>query len=167
MLSLDLSRMPNMRPNLSWTMSEEQGTVRVKLAGEITETADFSRLLAELPDKLILDLAGVERVNSRGVREWFNFVQALNGAKKQFVLDRCSLSAVSQLNNFAEFAGGAKVLSVFAPYYCEACGKMHQRLVAINGSEMEQIKAPFPCPDCGRAADFDDLPDDFLSFLKP
>lgn len=156
----------NMRPNLSWTLSEEQGSVRVTLAGEITEAADFSRLLAELPDTLVLDLAGIERVNSRGVREWFNFVKALNGAGKQFALERCSLSAVTQLNNFSEFAGGAPVRSVFAPYYCDACGQMHQRLVTINGTELEQINTPFKCPDCGRVAEFDDLPDDFLSFLK-
>ena len=53
--------------------------VRVQLVGEISENCDFAQLLGECGSTdVILDLAEVRRINSCGVREWINFVRALD-----------------------------------------------------------------------------------------
>ena len=54
------------------------GTARVALVGDINESATLSPLV-ELPQSnLVIDLAGVSRINSCGVREWIAFVVKLH-----------------------------------------------------------------------------------------
>lgn len=155
-----------MRRDFSWTLSTNQDSAHVALAGELTEMTDFKPLLAELSGDLVLDLAAVRRINSCGLREWLGFIKALRDSGKRFVLERCSVPVVAQLNMISSFVGGADVRSVYAPYYCMRCDAEHQRLIITDQTAAEQLRVPFPCPQCGVPMELDDLPDHFLSFMK-
>lgn len=155
-----------MRRDFTWTLSTDQGISQVALSGELTEMADFAPLLAELTGDLVLDLAAVRRINSCGLREWLSFIKALRDAGRRFVLERCSVQVVAQLNMISSFLGGANVRSVYAPYYCMRCDGSHQRLIITDETAAEQLRVPFPCPTCGVPMELDDLPDHFLSFMK-
>jgi anti-anti-sigma regulatory factor len=155
-----------MRQDFSWTVDVKGGITQVALKGDITERADFSRLLPELSEDLILDLADVQRINSCGLREWLSFVRALEGSGKRFALERCSVPVVAQLNMISAFPGGGSVRSVYAPYFCPQCNEEHQRLITADDSAPAQLSSDFPCPTCGSQLEFDDLPDHFLSFLE-
>jgi anti-anti-sigma regulatory factor len=139
--------------------------VRVHLAGDFTENADFTPLLAQSANRLIFDLGEVRRINSCGVREWINFINALQKAGRTFALERCSVPFVNQLNMISNFRGGAEVISIFAPYFCEGCGEQHTRLLQLAGDVSQTLKEQIPCPACGAPMELDDTPENYVGFL--
>lgn len=151
--------------SLTWkTESAEGGKTRFVVNGELTENANLSALTAEGSKDIILDLGGVSRINSPGVREWIAFVNDLAERNTQMVLEKCSVPFVNQLNMISNFRGKGAVASVYAPYFCPSCSKEERRLVLLSSDPRAQIEAPFPCPSCGTQMDFDDLLDAFLAF---
>ena len=140
--------------------------VRVHVSGDFTENADFTPLLAQEGTRLVFDLAEVRRINSCGVREWINFVNALQKAGRSFSLERCSVPFVNQLNMISNFRGGAEVLSIFAPYFCEGCGAQHTRLLVLDSAVFSTLKEQVPCPACGAPMELDDTPENYVGFLE-
>ena len=53
------------------------GTEQVRLSGELTEDAQLHRLRVAERSRCVIDLAGVRRINSCGVREWIDWVRVL------------------------------------------------------------------------------------------
>src|SRR4051794_27025042 len=96
-------------------------TALVKLSGEVTEKSDFTPLLADPSKSLVLNLEGITRINSYGVREWVKLMDALEQKGKELVLERCSVAVVAQLNMISNFAGNGQVKSALGPYYCGGC----------------------------------------------
>ena len=150
---------------LTWTIDRTNGNSRVVLSGELTENANLSDLAAQLSGATSLDLAGITRINSPGVREWITFVNGLTARELRFDLERCSVPFVNQLNMISNFKGRGDVRSVFAPYYCPACSTDATRLIDLSQGPRAQIDAPLPCPRCKEPMEFDDMPDAFLSFV--
>ena len=152
--------------SLTWKIeSAEGGKTRFIVNGELTENANLSALAAEGSKEIILDLSGVTRINSPGVREWIAFVNDLAERRTDLVLEKCSVPFVNQLNMISNFRGKGSVSSVFAPYFCPQCSKEERRLVVLSVDPRAQIAAPFPCPACATPMDFDDLLDAFLAFI--
>ena len=151
--------------SLTWTIEETDGNARVILAGELTENSNLGKLLEKLNGTpAIFDLAGVARINSPGVREWINFVNALDVKKQRFSLERCSVPFVNQLNIISNFKGSGEVKSIFAPYFCSSCNHEETRLILKSASSAKELETPMKCPKCGEQMEFDDLPDAFLAF---
>ena len=111
---------------LTWTKAE--GGV-VALRGEIDEKTVLEPLVNDLTDGGALDLAGVDRINSVGVRSWLAFVQSLEQTGKRVSLQACSVPVVHQLNMISRFAGAAKVTSLHAPFLCPDCESSATKLV--------------------------------------
>lgn len=153
---------------LSWSVAESGGRRVVRLRGEINENADFSELAVMLKGDVDLDLEGISRINSCGVREWVNFVRDLKVSSLRFA--RCSPTVVLQLNTIYNFRGRARVDSFLAPYVCEACHSDEYRLLRVEDHFPERgvrpMSAPaFRCGKCGGVMMFDELPERYLSFL--
>src|SRR5690242_2964167 len=107
--------------SLTWKIeSANAGTLRIAVVGELTENANLAALAAADANaaEMILDLGGVTRINSPGVREWIAFVNGLNDRKIKVVLEKCSVPFVNQLNMISNFRGKGQVVSVYAPYFC-------------------------------------------------
>jgi ABC-type transporter Mla MlaB component len=154
-----------MQSSFTWELFHEEDATRVALSGEITEDSDFGALLSQLSTPaVIVDLADVKRINSCGVREWINFVNALSASSHSLALERCSVAIVNQLNMISNFRGNGRVLSVLAPYFCPRCDKERSRLIDLTAGSATNIEDSIPCPTCGSAMEFDDLPEHFLSF---
>lgn len=151
---------------LTWQKTSDD-PVKLVVTGEITEFADLARLQAELGPETELDLGGITKVNSSGVREWMNFMQAVTAAGQHLVLRRCSVSFVTQLNMIRRFAGGARIASILTPYACLECETATERLLELTpGLDVAaQVAAPLPCPTCGAATVFDDMPGVYFAFL--
>jgi len=152
--------MPN---NLTVQIKSEGDSALVSLVGEITEDSDFRPVLATPAKKLMLNLEGVQRINSTGVREWINFIVALGKENRDVTFERCSVAIVQQLNMIANFRGQAHITSIFAPYFCTTCDKDHTRLLDLR-EPLPNLDEPWPCPVCKEPMEFDDLPDAYLSF---
>ncbi len=162
-----------MSGRLEWHISEAASLTLVSLKGPINEDADLEPLAGALrdlfrdsrakPTRLRLELSGISRINSCGVREWVNFIRSLP-PECAVELDRCPPSVVAQLNMISNFAGSARILSVQAPYVCEACGNEENVLVAVTPGVSPEIGA-MRCRSCGGEMEFDDIQDSYFAFL--
>jgi hypothetical protein len=152
---------------LTWALDRVEGRLVARLRGEINENADLADLRRALFGDVDLDLEGVTRINSCGVREWVNFVRGLDGVKSlRFV--RCSPTVVLQLNTICNFRGRARVVSFLAPYVCEVCHVDEYRLLEVDEhfADRSPFTVPaFRCGRCGGALVFDELAERYLSFL--
>lgn len=134
------------------------------IEGDLDETTDFGRVAHPGSEVLIIDLGGVRRINSCGVREWVNFIRGIS-AKGPVRLTRCSIAIVEQLNMVFNFRGGAQVDSFFAPYVCTKCEASSVVLLTpavVNGG----VAPAGRCDACGSETTFDDLPERYLAFLE-
>jgi hypothetical protein len=150
--------------SLTWSIDEKDGSARVTLSGELTENSNLAALLEKCPAKVVFDLAGIQRINSPGVREWINFVNALDKRAATYSHERCSVPFVNQLNMISNFRGKGDVKSIFAPYFCTDCSREEARLIEAGPNAGEQLRATLTCPHCGGSMEFDDLPDAYLAF---
>ncbi len=149
---------------ITWTIHSEGETTRVLLTGSVDEEADFKDLIRQLARSrtIRLDVGGVRRINSCGVREWINFIHAIPPASA-VEIENCTPVVVSQLNMINNFVGAAKILSVHAPYVCLSCGREAAVLVDVSGGR--SALAPVRCSGCGEPMEFDDIEDTYFAFL--
>lgn len=151
---------------LEWAIGAEGDTTIVALKGAVNEDADFEKLAGQLSpmSKVRLDLAGVTRVNSCGVREWVKFVRDLPSTLA-LELERCPPVVVAQINMVTNFASRAKVLSVFAPFACEACNEHEDVLIPLVPGIAPRLQER-SCPRCQARMEFDDLEDSYFAFIQ-
>lgn len=133
------------------------------LVGTVDEHADLSLLSRVEATSLVLDLAGVDRINSVGVREWIRAMKAIPDTVRVTWV-RVSPAMVSQLSMIANFHGRARIRSFYAPYFCEACGWEGQILMdPATDLQRDRPTAPeHTCPECGAKAALDDLEEDYF-----
>ena len=150
-------------------VKEQKGTTLIaRLTGSIEESVDFNKLIG-LPTKdqeLLVNCKGVPRINSVGVKAWIQYFKSLQEKSVKFRFEECSTAIVEQINLISNFTCGAPVDSIFVPFSCENC---KTELVGLfKGDALKKINFNVPalkCSKCGGRALFDDIPDEFFSFL--
>jgi len=141
----------------------------IKFAGMIDESFDGKKLGATAAaDTLVLDLGGVKKISSFGIREWVDFVAAAAKHTRSMVLVECSPKVMDQLNMVANFAGGGRVFSFYAPFRCDYCDSEHLVLQQID-RDFEAIRsmklAERPCLSCQEAMYFDEDGTTYFSYV--
>ncbi len=149
---------------LTWTKAGD----RIALVGRIDENADLNALAQEIPGEgATIDLSGLTRINSIGVREWMDFVTSLT--PRPLRLERCAPVFVDQLNAIANFRGHAEVRSVLASFECMSCGTQSSVDVVIRRAfptgDTRHFIGP-ACEQCGRPMELDDDPQHFFQFVR-
>jgi hypothetical protein len=129
----------------------------------------LERLATELgaEKSVFLDVAGVKRINSLGVRAWCGFVKKLS-ATRTVTFRRCSPAFVEQLNSVIDFRSQAKVESIIAPYFCETTGDVFYEELTIGKDVKKDDFSKLEgrrCERCPKPLIFDDLPERYLHFL--
>ncbi len=152
--------------DLRLDLSTADGSTRVALDGDLTEHADFTAVRAITTPQIVFDLRDVRRINSCGVREWIRLMEALRDGPRAVVLERCSVPFVNQMNMIVNFVGGARVRSFYAPYLCGRCDEEFVELCDLPDDGAPALPATAPCPRCGESAEFDDLADSYLAFVR-
>jgi len=117
-------------------------------------------------EAVVLDSAGLKRINSLGVRAWCDFMKLLVG--KAVTFRRCSPAFIDQLNSVSDFRADAKVESFIAPYVCESSGKVFYEELTIGKDIKKGDFAALTgrrCAECPEPLVFDDLPERYLHFL--
>lgn len=139
----------------------------VKLAGFLDENNDLNELVAKIPAGIAeIDLGGVERINSVGIRDWVNWIAALESNGTRTVLVACSPAIVAQINLVKNFTGNGAVKSFQVPLHCRECDE--EMTILVQTAEMTGAGAEppsCPCPTCGRAMDIDEMPESYFAFL--
>jgi anti-anti-sigma regulatory factor len=119
--------------NLRWKLRRGSDRLVVEMLGDFDETADLRELASVLRGRIAIDLGGVRRFSSAGVREWIHFVRSLpQGTDLSLV--GCSTASVTQLNLIDNFRGPARVESFWAPYSCTACGAEREVLLEARAA---------------------------------
>ncbi|MCA9670792.1 MAG: PDZ domain-containing protein [Myxococcales bacterium] len=149
--------------------TDEQQHTMLRFEGVLDESFGGAELAGTVRSEvLVLDLAGVRRVTSFGIREWLRFIEQVGERCRQILLVDCSPRVVHQLNMVVRFAGRGQVLSVLAPYVCERCEATYDRRMDIVEHDQEiRTFAPAvqPCSICEGQAVFDDDPARFFAYL--
>lgn len=138
----------------------------VELHGDLDENADFGDLRDRLRGDIAIDLSGIRRIRSAGIREWLGFIRDLPHVTSM-VLIGCSVPCVIQLNIVHNFRGPARVASFRAPYVCASCGDFEVLVERDEVSWHRETLAylPVDCPRCGELMEFDEVPDRYFQFL--
>lgn len=152
--------------NLYHTIHPGPGQVRVSFSGVLDEAADLTGLLDALGDEeVVLDLRGIERVNSLGLKHWITVMADLC-RKVRVSVEACSPAMAQQANMVSNIFAGAEVRSCTAPYSCGRCDAEFNLLV--TGDEVVAAAGDPPektCPSCGGPAEFDDL-EIYFGFMR-
>lgn len=147
---------------LTWKLHPRDAEMQVVLTGKITEHTPLAPLGAAIPvGRVVLDLAGIQGINSLGCREWLSLMRLLEQKGVDVVLDRCSVPIVHQLLMIFGFEGKGTVRSVHAPYLCRACGADHERLISLEADLEPGALESEICSRCGAVAELDDLPENY------
>jgi anti-anti-sigma regulatory factor len=159
-----------MSSNLKFDVGDVGGGRQlIALSGVIDENAHFDDVVAVLAAGATIDLAGVSRINSTGVREWMSFIAKATAGSRDIVLRRCSVPFVNQISMIAGFTGTARIESVMAPYLCAKCDAVAERLIDVVGTAnlRAALEAPLACTRCGATMEFDDLLDQWIAPFAP
>ena len=148
------------------------GAATLTLSGVINERTALGSVFEDLEcDELIINLKGITRINSCGVRDWVNATKPLS-AKFKIKYTECSAAIVDQLNMIVNFLSAGDIVSFYAPYCCEACEKEFDILLNISEhfadpEDREEPAAPeIACPDCGKPMCFNEDEERYLSFIS-
>src|SRR5262249_17043020 len=145
------------------------GVACIKFIGTIDESFEGKKLGASAAaDTLVLDLGGVKKISSFGIREWIDFATTAARHARSLILIECSPKVIDQLNMVANFAGGGRVFSCYAPFRCDYCDSEQRVLLHVDRGP-EAIKATKlaerPCPACKESMYFDEDGATFFSYL--
>jgi anti-anti-sigma regulatory factor len=156
-----------MAKTLRATVESEGDASVIKLVGFLDEDNNLSGLVKQIPaGTAMIDLGGVERINSGGIRNWMLWLAALEQNGTRPVLVGCSPPVVAQINLVKNFAGNGTVKSFQVPYHCRDCDE--DKVIVVESSEMSSPSAEppgCPCEHCGRAMDVDTMPESYFAFL--
>ena len=142
----------------------------LRMAGTINESFDGKRLAGQIRARtLILDLGGVKRISSFGIREWTDFIKTVARGVDRIVAIECTPKVVDQLNMVADFLGGkGQVFSVYAPYRCDYCDVDRRVLFQVD-RDQAAIRGMRPperlCETCSRPEYFDEEPGSYFAYL--
>ncbi len=141
----------------------------LKFVGMIDEGFEGKKLgMTAAADTLVLDLGGVKKISSFGIREWVDFVSTAAKVCRSIVLIECTPKVVDQLNMVANFAGGGRVFSFYAPFRCDYCDTEQRVLLQID-RDFDAIKsmklAERPCGSCKESMYFDEDGATYFSYL--
>jgi anti-anti-sigma regulatory factor len=156
---------PPGRPRFEARLSRRNDGVRLALVGALDEHSGLKELPSKVDGQVVyLDLGGVERINSCGVRDWMDMMQTMSH-RARVILSNCSPAIVAQLNFVSRFAGNATVESILLPYVCTMCEA--EKKLAVSAMEFSVPgfePPPCDCDDCELPMMFDDVVQSYLAF---
>jgi len=117
---------------------------------------------------IILNVAGITRMTSFGVRQWLKAMDSLPKAVTEMLLVGCPTFFVDQLNMVLNFGGPSKVLTVNAPYTCPSCGVESSETIDLLKERDNLAADGLPnkrCARCDGKLEFDETPSSYFAFV--
>ncbi len=148
----------------------------VYFSGYIDENADFQSIQPKDVPQLVIDLKGVEHLNSLGLRTWVNWVKSLPQYPGGIFLRHCPSSVVHQMNILEGFLPLQAVIeSLEVPFLCDHCGHSSSfwakrgtdyREASTDNAGFVKVPLELPCEKCGKTASADIIPNKHFSFIN-
>ena len=156
-----------MNERLLATVQQRNDESNVRLAGVLDEDNNLGELVGKVSaGRAVINLSGLERINSCGTRDWVNWLARLDEKGIQPVFVGCSPAIVAQLNLVKNFAGHGAVKSFQVPYHCPECDE--EKLLLVDVADMGPAPHAPPecrCDDCESLMTFDDLAEAYFGFV--
>ena len=117
---------------------------------------------------LILEVSGLTRMTSFGVRQWLVAMNQLPASLAQVYVVGCPTFFVDQLNMVANLIGRGRVVTAAAPYLCQQCGGEAIEVIDVLAERQTLTKvAPHrPCTRCGGRMELDESPESYFAFCR-
>ena len=145
---------------------EQQGSVFF-VKGVLDEYADLTPLLAQ-KEPLRLDLRGLTRLNSIGVRNMLKFLAAWG--EKTLVYEHCTSEFVDQISMIPALLGVKKqaiVASFYVPYECNKCDHEEDVFGEFQTYAIAHKDGNWPTKSCSKCgAPMQVVSDTFFAFFQ-
>jgi ABC-type transporter Mla MlaB component len=150
-------------------------SVLLKLEGQITESSTFAMLFMK-PEELSgakilkIDLSGIDRINSNGVRGWLVFIEKLQ-AKIKVTFSAISEAIIEQATMTPYILGkeGTPIEAFEMPYTCPKCNTRWIQTIrtpAIDLSKNQFSPPKAACPKCRTQGVFDAMEAEYFALIK-
>lgn len=141
----------------------------LRLSGIIDEQFDAPGLSQTISSRyVILDLGGVDRISSFGIRQWRELLETIGPRVAGIYYIECSPKVMDQFNMVGNFGGSGYIVSFMAPYRCDTCDQ-ERRLLFRTDEETPLWRAgqapPSMCPTCNSPEDFEEDPGQYFSYV--
>lgn len=136
----------------------------LKITGVVDEDADLG-MLEGVDGFVEVDVRGIRRFNSVGIRFWIDAVRAM-GKRATVTFVECPPVVVEQLNMIRGFLGHANVSTFYGPMRCERCDHGFEHRFTVHECRQLDGLPVVQCPKCGRDAELDDLEDNYILFIR-
>jgi anti-anti-sigma regulatory factor len=150
-------------------IAEKDRIYLVVLNGAVDDEANLDAIIGALPEsptEFHVNCAGINRINSVGVKGWIKFFQKVQAKKLKIVFWDCSPPIVQQMNLVFNFTCGGTVQSLQGSFACEGCGNNFLLTLPVKNILASRFNIPDQkCPKCSGVASFDDLPKMYFKFL--
>jgi len=143
---------------------EGRDGLRVSFIGCVDERADFEPLLAQVGSAdVVLDLAGIDAMNSAGISRWILFLEQLTSTPgRRVMLKRCSFHGfVMPATMITSMMAGASIASVQLLFSCDCSEELD------FVSSWVDVDASRVCRRCNGARTLDVSPDLLEPLLGP
>ncbi len=153
-----------MNSQFCYSFRDVEHCTYVTLSGNLNESCTFPDL-TDCPPPVVLNTAGIDNVNSVGVRAWMIWVHQI---KQPLLFVECSPMFVVQANMIEDFLGRGLIFSFQIPYFCEACGSNRLLLIETRSAlGLKSFKPPIcNCIDCKKTMDLEVIEAFYFNFLK-
>ena len=123
--------------------NRRSGARLIRFAGVLDEHNRLDEIAESVGAGMaLINLAGIERINSKGVRDWISWLSSLHDKGTRPVLIACSPAVVDQLNRIKNFAGNAVVKSFQLPYSCATCNSEKRRARGLSSKRIAGFQRP-------------------------
>jgi len=144
---------------------ELPGRTVLEIAGTIDEHADLT-MLGNPSGVVEVDMRGVKRINSYGVRAWIDTIRRVP-TDVTLVFTHCPPLVIDQMNMVDGLLGHGRLASFYAPMVCPACE--HECLEFVDVATCATAEGTLPhvrCGECGALMQLDDIEDKFTYLLS-
>lgn len=149
-----------------WLVTHEGGRQVVSLFGVLRGDSDLLPLKL-LRGEIYFRLREFRRISSDSVQRWIEFIRGLDMVQKIYLLE-CPISFIHQANLITNLLERQEVVSFFAPFACDNCGLEEDKLIDVQkdlDGGKRRTPPDFKCSGCGGDLFFDDLVEQYFSFL--
>src|SRR3954452_7265637 len=141
---------PVARPKAGVEVMASGEAALVSVAGLVDEHFSGFGSLGDGVKCVIINVTGMTRMTSFGVRQWLKGMDALPKTVTDLYLLGCPTFFVDQLNMVLNFGGTSQVLTVMAPYACSSCGVESGEIIDVFAERAVLERGAVPEKECSR-----------------
>jgi hypothetical protein len=165
---------PDVPAKLRGRTARSDAWLALRLDGVIDEHNRLAEMATHLMSlgwrgHLVVDMGGVVRLNSVGVRDWVLALRLLRGHFASIQLIDCTPPVMNEVNFVRNFAEGATITTFQAPLFCTRCSREGVATVNVFDLKLANGTPTLPSFACDRSDCENTLDDDegsYLAFLE-